>query len=564
MRSVPSRSGERGNNGGVKPETIIFGGKVFDGNIYRPDLSAVAILGGKFVAVGGEEVMELGQPGTKLVDARGGLISPGFIDSHIHPIEGGMEHGRCDLSGLASRDEILGKIAEYAKTNPDLDWILGGGWQMASFPGGTPLAADLDRIIPDRPVYLPNRDHHGTWVNSAALRIAGIDRHTPDPADGRIERDDNGNPTGTLHEGATTLVKKFIPADTDQEKYQALLTAQKILHSVGITGWQDAIVGNYGGHSDTCHVYQKAADSGDLVSRVVGALWWDRDRGVEQIAEFREKRAAHRGDLFRADSIKIMVDGIPENHTAALGEPYIATGCHCSGEHRGISFVEQARLIEAVTALDADGFQVHVHAIGDRAVTESLNAFEKALERNGKNDNRHHIAHLQIVRPSDTPRFKQLGVTANLQTLWASFEPQMLELNIPALGPERSAWQYPFADLLASGAESGSGSDWPVTSPNPWEALHVAVNRKLPPTDHDYNETPFYPEQAISLEQGLASYTRGSARINHADTSGKIAVGFTADLVVTNRDPFGEPKETIAETEVLSTYIGGTEVFARW
>ncbi len=543
-------------------DLLVHNAVVFDGHALRPELSAVAIRDGRIVATGGEELRDVATGSTRVVDADGGLLTPGFIDAHVHPIEGGIEHARCNLAGITTVDGLLDAVSRYANANPDEEWILGGGWQMSTFPGGTPLAADLDRVVSDRPVYLPNRDHHGTWVNSAALRRAGITRETPDPADGRIERDADGNPTGTLHEGASELVKRFIPADTDDVKYRALMDAQRYLHSFGVTGWQDAIVGNYGGHSDTRDIYQRAADNGDLLSRVVAALWWDRERGLEQLDDLRAMRAAHTHPLFRPTSIKIMLDGIPENHTAALADPYRATGCRCSGDHRGISFLDADQLTEVVTALDADDWQVHIHAIGDRAVSESLYAIERAHTVNGTRDNRHHLAHLQIVNPTDVARFAATGTTANIQTLWATNEPQMVELNLPALGDERYGWQYPFGDLVAAGAHLASGSDWPVTTPDPWKALHVAVNRVLDVHDPDYNPNPLHPEHAMSLESALASYTSGSARVNHDDEAGRIAVGYRADFAIANRNPFGNDAVSIAETVNRYTYIGGVEVFA--
>ena len=540
-------------------ELLIKNCVIFDGFNYRPEVSAMAVASGKVMDLG-ENLDHLVDEQTKVVDAAGGLVMPGFIDAHVHPIEGGLEHSRCDLAGINTLEGLLEAIEAYANANPNLEWIIGGGWQIATFPSGTPMAADLDRIVPDRPVYLPNRDHHGTWVNSTALRLAGISADTPDPVDGRIERDGRGNPTGTLHEGATNLVKRFIPKDTFDEKYSALLVGQRLLHSVGVTGWQDAIVGNYGGHSDTREVYQSALDNGDLKSNVVAALWWERDRGLEQLGELRAKRLEHQAAGFKATSIKLMLDGIPENHTAALGEPYRSEGCGCAGDHRGILFIDSNELNDIVAALDADCWQVHVHAIGDRAVTRALDAFEFALAVNGTTDNRHHIAHVQMVRPEDVVRFAKIGVTATIQALWATNDPQMVNLNLPALGSERVSWQYPFGDLARAGAQLAAGSDWPVTSPNPWKAIHAAVNRTLWEGDADYNEKPLNIEQALTLEQMLAAYTSGSARINHQEDVGVLKPGFRADFVITNRDPFTASSMKIVDTLSVATYVGGVEM----
>lgn len=541
--------------------SVIHNGTVFDGVQRRQDLSAIAVSDGLIVAVGDDRLVQDAPTGASIIDAKGGLIMPGFVDAHMHPVEGGLDRLRCDLTNADTRESYLEIIGRYAQANSDAEWILGGGWKMAAFPGGTPLAADLDALEPRRPVYLPNRDHHSSWVNSKALEIAGITRETPDPEDGRIERDASGNPTGTLHEGAMNLVKVCIPKDTDDERYAALIEAQRYFHACGITAWQDAIVGEYGGHSDTRSIYRRADREGVLKARVTAALWWYRDRGLAQLEMLRAQRDEYQSDRFIASTVKIMQDGVPENHTAALLEPYIANDCQCAGDHRGIAMVSREELLEILPLLDADDWQVHIHAIGDRAVRDSLDAIEAARQVNGLTDNRHHLAHLQIVHPDDIGRFAALGVIANMQMLWATNEPQMLELNLPVLGPVRSAWQYPFADLWRSGAHLAAGSDWPVTSPNPWEAIHVAVNRTLPANAVDYNPDPFFPAQAIPLDVALAAYTSGSSWATHDTQAGQLRVGMRADICVTDRDPFGLPDDEIGFVRNVKTVVGGEMVF---
>jgi predicted amidohydrolase YtcJ len=334
------------------------------------------------------------------------------------------------------------------------------------------------------------------------------------------------------------------------------MEAQAYLHSLGITGWQDAILGDYANLSDATPSYVELAREGRLTARVVGALWWQRDRGAEQIPELVERREALQHPRFTAGSVKIMQDGVAENFTAGMLEPYF-DGCGCRTGNAGLSFVDPIALREHVTQLDAAGFQVHVHAIGDRAVREALDAFEAARAANGQNDLRHHIAHLQVIHPDDVRRFAALGVTANLQALWAVYEPQMVDLTIPFLGPERTGWQYPFGDLARSGAALAAGSDWPVSSPDPLAGVHVAVNRRAP--DAPYGA--FLPEQALDLATALAAYTSGGARVNHADDCGRIAVGSLADLAVLDRDPFAGPSEEIASTRVRATYVEGERVF---
>ena len=536
------------------------GGQVFLADAARSTAHAVAVTDGRISAVG-HDLSALIGPGTEVVDLAGGLLVPGFQDAHVHPVWGGLDMLRCDLSALATRDEYLARIAEYAAAHPDDEWILGGGWQMSAFPGGTPTAADLDTVLPDRPAFLPNRDGHGAWVNSRALALAGITSDTPDPVDGRIERDAAGAPTGTLHEGAMGLVNRHLPVEPPQRLVDALLQGQRHLHSYGVTAWQDAIVGTeYGDAGDPLPAYLAAASSGALTGRVVGSLWWDRSRGLEQIDDLVRRREESTAGRFRARSVKIMQDGVAENFTAAMLEPYCDGHGH-PREDSGISFVEPELLKEAATRLDALGFTLHFHAIGDRAVRECLDAVEAARRSNGPRGNRHHISHIQVVHPDDIPRFRALDVTANMQMLWATLEPQMVDLTIPFLGEQRSTWQYPFGDLLRSGAALAAGSDWSVSTPNPMAAIHVAVNRRSAPTEWEGDYEAFLPEQAIDLATALVAYTAGSARVNHLDDTGTIAVGMRADLALLDRDPFEHPVDEIGLTEVRGTWVEGERVY---
>ncbi|NEB03389.1 amidohydrolase [Streptomyces sp. SID13726] len=541
-------------------DLVLTGGPVHTVDPARSRATAVAVRDGRIVAVGHDEVHELIGPGTEVVDLAGKLLLPGFQDAHVHPQGAGLELGMCHLADTVDPAEYLRRIKAYADRNPDAEWITGGGWSLEAFPGGAPTAAALDAIVPDRPVFLPNRDHHGAWVNTRALERAGIDARTPDPVDGRIERDADGNPIGTLQEGAVHLVGKLVPEPTPEEQLTALLRAQSVLHSYGVTAWQDAIVGTYANMTDPAPTYRAALDRGLLTARVVGALWWDRERGAEQIPELAAKREELSGGRFRATTVKVMQDGIAENHTAAMLDPYL-TGCGCSSGNDGISFVDPGDLRKYVTELDALGFQVHFHALGDRAVREALDAVESARTANGWRDTRHHLAHLQVVHPDDVLRFRALGASANLQMLWAAHEPQMDELTLPFLGAERGARQYPFGDLLRAGATLAAGSDWPVSSPDPFQAIHVAVNRLAPDAPDD---TPvFLPEQRLDLGTALAAYTAGSAHANHLDDiSGSITVGKSADLVVLDRDPFAGPPEEIAATRVQQTFVEGRRVHA--
>jgi len=542
--------------------TLFTGGSVFDGHRHLPGHDLLVDKGVVTSVVEGSQDHD----GVEVVDLAGGLVAPGFTDAHCHPIQGGLEMMRCDLSEHSTREAYLATIASYAASHAG-PWVLGGGWAMPAFPGGTPTAADLDSVVADRPVFLPNRDHHGAWVNTRALEAAGITAATPDPPDGRIERLPDGSPSGTLHEGAMALVSRLLPP-TPAEAYAAgLREGQRYLFSLGITAWQDAIVGSYAGMDDSGPTYVDAVANGDLVADVVGALWWDRTLGLAQIPDLVARREALSGGRFRATSEKIMQDGVLENGTAALGTPYLDRCGHAT-DNAGHSFVAGEELKDVVVALAAAGFQVHIHAIGDRGVREALDAFEAARAARGSDqspDLRHHIAHLQLVHPDDVPRFGTLGVAANAQALWACHEEQMTELTIPFLGPERATWQYPFGGIHRTGGRLVMGSDWPVTSPDPLAAIHTAVTRTSYGEEGPAGSDPFLPEQALDLTTAFAAYTSGSAWVNGRDGrdgAGVLAPGHAADLVVLDRDPFTGPPDEIGATRVASTWVAGERVFS--
>lgn len=547
----------------VELDLAFVDGMVFDGLSDAPRRMDVGVAGGRVAALG-EEVAGGITGRTRVIDLTGRLLLPGLIDSHVHPVEAGVERLHCDLSSGWTREDYLRIISDYAAAHPDREWIVGGGWQQAAFENGTPLAVDLDSISTDRPMVISNRDHHSAWVNSEALRRAGIDRDTPDPVDGRIERDADGNPTGTLHEGARMLALRLAPDATAEEQYAGLLEAQRHLHSFGITGWQDALIGDYGNHSAAIvDAYQRAMDEGLLKARVNGAIWWEREAGEEQLPRIRTLRERFQDERFRVTTVKIMQDGIVENRTAAMIEPYVHRCGPGEAHDDGISFVDPELLAGYVARLDAEGFQVHFHAIGDRGIREALDAVAAARTANGDSGLTHHIAHLQVVHPDDHARFAALGVAANIQPLWACYDPQMVELNVPLLGAERTTTQYPFASLLRSGAHLCAGSDWPVTSPDPWLGIHVAVNRRMPSWHPDHNEEAFLPSESLTLADALRAYTHGAARINgRDDLTGSIAVGNWADLAVVDRDPFAHPADTIADTRTIETFVAGESVFA--
>lgn len=528
--------------------------------------TGIAVSGDRIAAIGAaDDVLRLAGPRTRVVRAPRGVVVPGFQDAHVHTPFAGRNLRNVWLNDVAGLPAYLDVVAAFARAHPELPWIVGGGWAMEHFPGGTPRKEDLDRVVPDRPVFLFNRDVHGAWVNSRTLELAGITAATPDPVDGRVERDPRtGEPTGTLHEGAAYRVNDTLVPAPDVEAWQeAILAGQAHLHALGITGWQDAWV-----TPATLRAYRGLAADGRLTARVVGALWWDRHRGLDQLDDLLAQRESASGAAAAAGApvpgffprnVKIMTDGVLENRTGALLEPY-CDGCGGHTDDRGISFVEPDLLDAAVTALAGHGFGVHLHAIGDRAVRTALDAVaasRAAHAAGGPGDLRHTVAHLQVVHPDDVPRFAALGVVANCQAYWAMSEPQMDELTIPFLGPERARQQYPFASLARTGARLAMGSDWAVTTADPLQQLEVAVTR----TDPAARDRPaFLPGQRLTLDQAFTAFTAGSAYVNHDDDAGVLAVGRRADLAVLSDDVFAPGRTGIADARVELTVAAGRVV----
>lgn len=549
---------------------VFHSGRIFDGLRLHPTATAVAVTDGVITAVGTDaDVRMKAGPAGESVNLDGRLLVPGFTDAHVHTVMAGIERLGCDLSSCTGAGDVLDRIAGFAAASSN-EWITGGGWHKADFPGGYPTRQALDAVVADRPVYLVNADHHSAWVNTLALELAGIGAATPDPEDGLLEREANGHPSGTLHEGAMDLVNRAIPRATVDHMRAGLLEGQRYLHSVGVTGWQEAILGDYAGYPEASAAYRTLLEDGLLTARTAGALWVPRSTTMESVPdlvdEFISRRDQNAAAGFRTTSAKIMVDGVPENRTAAMLEPYLQT-CACGGiaghdgaASRGLTYLPKEVLVAVAAALDAAGFDLHLHVIGDRAVRDGLDAVEHARRTNGRGTGRHHMAHLQIIHPADIGRFGQLDVTANLQALWACNDAQMRELTVPLIGEERAGWQYPFRALAAAGTRLAMGSDWPVSTPDPWQAIHVAVNRWHP---EDGADGPLLPGQALSLQAALAAYTSGSAWLNRHDDGGRIARGAPADLAVLTADPFNLPAAELHTVSTELTMVAGEPVFQR-
>jgi predicted amidohydrolase YtcJ len=534
-------------------DLVLRGGPIYTVDAVRSWARALAVRDGALVYVGSElGVAPFIGDDTRVVELRGRMVLPAFQDAHIHALYAGTEAANfCDLSGVETQEQYLEGIAKYAQEHPDEAWIRGGGWDMNAFPGGIPDGRLIDRGVADRPVYLSSSDGHTAWVNSKAMEIAGITRDTPDPPDGRIDRDpQSGEPIGALQEGAMNLVE--LPPVTREQQRSGLLYALKLLNGYGITAFQEA-----GLSPQELEVYRQLDERGELSARVVASQWWERARGEEQIAEMIARRAEFTKGRVRATTVKIMQDGVMENHTAVMLEPYVG-----KPSERGIPFVEPEALKSIVTHLDREGFQIHFHAIGDGATRQVLDAVEAARASHGDRDNRHHISHLQLLDPADIPRFRKLGVVANFQPLWAYAEEYITDLTIPFLGPERSRWLYPIGSLLRSGAVVAFGSDWNVSSPNPFEEIEVAVTRMGPGGE---TPTPFLPEERIDLASALAAFTISAAYVNGIeDQTGSIEVGKLADLIVIDRNPFEVEPAEISETTVLLTLLEGEPVHGDW
>jgi len=536
----------------VGADTVYRNGRIYTVDATRSWAQAVAVTAGRISYVGSDAGADahIGS-NTAVIDLDGRMMLPAFQDIHIHPISGGVEASACDLNGLPGLAGYRSTIGEYAAANPDLPWVLGGGWSMAVFgPGSAPSRTILDELVPNRPVYLSSADGHTGWANSRALEIAGVTKDTPDPVDGRIDRDpQTGEVVGSLQEGAMRLVTRHIPPTSLEDRIAGLRYARDMLHRYGITAITDAAVS-----PENLQAYAAMDRRGELQLRVIASLWWDRERNEEQIPELIAQREQYTRGLVRATTVKIMQDGVLENYTGAMLEPYLL-----GGGTRGIPMVEPGFLKQAVTMLDAAGFQVHFHAIGTAAIRQSLDAIEEAMLENGELGHRHHISHLQVIHPDDIPRFAELDVVANFQPLWAAYDDYIKELNIPAIGEERTSWMYPIQSVIDTGARVAFGSDWSVSTANPFYQMETAVTRM---DSDDYSVAPFIPEEAISIESAIDAFTINAAFVNqHEDETGSVELGKLADLIVLDQNLIEIEPRAISDTQVVLTLLGGVPVY---
>jgi predicted amidohydrolase YtcJ len=424
-------------------DLILTNGVVHTVDAARSVREAVAVADGRIVAVGSAgEMAELAGPGTRIVDVEGGMVLPGFQDAHCHLALSGYEQTLCDLFESRGAEQHLRRIAEYARAHPDRGWVLGGGWSMSDFVGGIPTREQLDAVVPDRPAVLTNRDGHGSWANTRALELAGIDRDTPDPAGGRIERDEHGDPVGMLQEQAMWLVLSLAPGPDADQRAAGVLGAQEYYHRLGITACQDAEV-----KPEYQEAYERLARSGDLTLRVRANLGWEPTGDDSQLDELIERRLGGTVGRLNYGNVKFFHDGVVENRTAAMLDTYLDAAGSPTDEY-GIDQYPLADLARHVARCDAAGFGIHIHAIGDRAVRESLDVLEQAADANGRRDSRHQLAHVQFAHRDDLPRFRELGVIANVTPLWARLGEYVRDLTLPFISPEAGAMMYPFGSIL--------------------------------------------------------------------------------------------------------------------
>jgi predicted amidohydrolase YtcJ len=474
------------------------------------------------------------KPGDFRLDARGATILPGFIDSHLHLMELGMRLNALDLAPARSLDEALEAVRRHAGTLPAGAWVTGGGWNQVRWGTGFPTAADLDRAVADRPAALARTDGHALWVNSAAIKAAGISRATKDPPGGRILRDGAGTPTGILVDAAMDLVRP--PAPGALERDRALATALAHLAEHGVTGVHDM-----GVTPADWNLYRAFGDAGRLTVRVTAyAAGLD---AVDAIAPLGPTPWLYDGRL-RLQGVKLYADGALGSRGAWLKAPYAD-----EPGNRGLRLLDPTRLRNLMSRANFAGYQLAVHAIGDAANAEVLDVYAEIAPAYGSTL-RNRIEHAQVLDPADIPRFRALGVTASVQPIHATSDRTMAEAR---LDPPRLRGAYAWKSLLHSGALLAFGSDAPVEPVNPFLGLHAATTRD-----------GWRTEEALPLEAALAGFTVWAARAGLADgRAGRLVPGAFADFILIDEDPFRVPLDRLKDLKVRETWVAGVRVFQR-
>lgn len=483
--------------------------------------------------------------GARVIDGGGRVMLPGLTDAHAHVMGLGNQEMNVNVAGVPTLEATLQQVAEYAADNPDLQWIRGRGWNQTRWPANRfPTAAELDRVVSDRPVWLVRVDGHAGWANSRAMELAGIDSDSESPAGGKIIRDEQGNPTGVFVDAAQSLIESRMPVRSAAEQRQALDMALQKMRANGLTSVHDAGVG-----MDTWRLYKAYADSGKLTTRIYGMI-------AGAGATFDSLSAdgpveSYANDMLALRSIKLYADGALGSRGAALLEPYSD-----DPGNEGLLFNTQQQMNRKVMKAASAGYQVNVHAIGDAANRQVLNAFARVIDSLGAQTQRHRIEHAQIVHPSDIPRFEALNVIASMQPTHATSDMNMAG---DRLGEDRLEGAYAWQTFLEQGTILASGSDFPVEHVNPFYGLYSAVTRQ----DHEGQpEGGWRPEQRMSRKQAFRSFTLDAAYAAHQEeVLGSLEAGKWADFILVDRDLFEVPAEQIWQTEVLQTWVAGQKVY---
>jgi predicted amidohydrolase YtcJ len=534
-------------------DTIIARGKVYTGNVEQPWAQTVAIRDGKIIAVGDEQtIFKLRSPLTDVIEAGGHLVLPGFVDCHIHFIDGSLSLGRVNLEGAKDAADIQQRLREYAAKHPGKDWVLGRGWNYAMFGAeALPHRKYLDEVFPDRPVFLEGYDGHTYWANSKALSLAGITNSTPDPPNGAIVRDAKTHEaTGALKESAERLVARIIPKPSRNETLAALRAGMKWANENGLTRVHSA-----GGDFEHLDLYHELRRQGQQTLRLYIAYFLNPpELRAQDVVAITAARKKFHDDWIDANAAKVMVDGVVESHTAAMLAPYSD-----DRSTKGKLFWDPAKYTDAVTELDSAGLQIFTHAIGDYGVRTALDAYEHAQLANHTSDGRPRIEHIETITAADIPRFGKLGVIASMQPLHSYPDADTLEVWARNAGPDRASRAWAWKSIANAGGHLAFGSDWPVVTLNPWEGIQTAVTRQ---TSQGKPEGGFVPEQRLTVEETVRGYTLGAAYAGRREkTEGSIEPGKLADLIIVSQNIFEIDPHRIGETKVLTTLVGGRVVY---
>ena len=507
---------------------------------------ALLIDAGKVVATGKHAEMAKRAGDARVVDGKGRTALPGLIDAHGHVMGLGIMSLQADLTGTTSLDAALARIRSFADSHKEDRWIIGRGWNQVVWKlGRFPTAQELDAVVADRPVWMERIDGHAAWANSAALKLAGIDRNTKDPVGGRIERDAEGNPTGVLVDAAMDLVGSKIPPASEAQLDKALASALQIMAGVGMTGVSDA-----GIDVATFNRYRRFADAGKLSARI-NAMIGGTGKDFDAIGK-DGPLLGYGHDFLSVRSVKLYADGALGSRGAAMLMPYSD-----DAKNSGLLFSKPDEMTAMISKAFAHGYQVCVHAIGDKGNREVLDSFAAAYTNYpAAKALRNRIEHAQVVSLDDIPRFVDLDLIASMQPTHATSDMNMAEDRV---GHERIKGAYAWRSFLKQGTRIAGGSDFPVESPNPFFGLHAAVTRQ----DHDgHPPGGWYPKQAMTVTEALRAFTLDAAYAAHQeDTQGTLEPGKWADFILIDQDIFKIDPARIWKTRVLQTWVAGKSVY---